>query len=354
MSRVLIWAPNPSGHRLFYARLLAEGALARGHEVVIGMLPSIEFDKFAAIHLVALDRKIVFRPVANASRSALLGATSTTGAELVLAPDGDALARQLLISGRWNSLAQLIVLIMRPSGQHSHLGRALVGSFVKATARGILGMFHRVTVLTLSSAMGGNSKPGTAPDPVSFSATQDSAEQFRVLHQMGRERYWYAVVGALDARKNIDLVATALHELGAEAGLLLAGVMSPEAESRSRTALAELSGAGVALVRINRLLTDEEIDSAVLAADCVFLAHSNEGSSGILGKAAVAGTRVIAAGARSLKIDADSTPGICEWVPLNVQALAFAAKSGLRRPNPPSAELGSGAFVSAFFGPLEP
>ena len=352
MSRVLIWAPNPSGHRLFYARLLAEGALARGHEIIIGMLPSTEFDRFAAIHLSTLDRKIALHSVDNASLSALLRTTSTTGADLVFTPDGDALAKELLISGSWKSPARLMVLIMRPTGQHSRPERALVSSLAKATARRILRMFRGVTVLTLASAMSPNPKTGTAPDPVSFGATQDSAEQFRVLHQMGRERYWYAVIGALDARKNIDLVATALQGLGAEAGLLLAGVMSPEAEMRSRKALEELSATGVALIRINRLLTDEEIDNAVLAADCVFLAHSNEGSSGILGKAAVAGTRVIAAGARSLRIDADNLPEICEWVPLDAQALGIAAKSGLGRANPTPAELGSDAFVNAFFGSL--
>jgi hypothetical protein len=350
MSRILIWAPNPAGHRLYYVRLLVDGALSLGHEVSVAMVPSADFDLFASIHLSGIDSRIAFHPIESVHIGDALGAAKETQSDMMIDPDGDALAKAILMTRRRSSHASILLLIMRPTGQRNGVpGYGLFASILKFSARKVLSRFRGVTVLTLASATAGNVKPGTAPDPVSFIATSASADRFRASHKMTPDRHWFAVIGALDSRKNIAMVATALQQLGPKAGLLLAGRLSNDAEKRSSAALDNLSSSGVALVRINRLLSDQEIDDAVLSADCVFLAHSNEGSSGILGKAAAAGTRVIAAGARSLKKDAGKIPGICTWVPLEVNALARAAVAELGVPSPAPIVFSSQAFVAAFF-----
>jgi hypothetical protein len=98
----------------------------------------------------------------------------------------------------------------------------------------------------------------------------------------------------------------------------------------------QLTESGIALVVHDRLLNDLELDSLVCAVDCVVLAHSNEGSSGVMGKAAAVGTRIAAAGAQSLKVDCRAAPQIAAWSSLKGPDLhrLLADSSSLESPTP--------------------
>ena len=84
----------------------------------------------------------------------------------------------------------------------------------------------------------------------------------------------------------------------------------------------------------DRLLSDLELDAAIRRVDCVVLAHSNEGPSGLFGKAAAAGTRIVAAGAASLRADAGAIPEVAAWSPLDVVGLGAELDLARRKPRP--------------------
>lgn len=128
------------------------------------------------------------------------------------------------------------------------------------------------------------------------------------------ETYWFGIVGAVSERKNLPLVVDALANLqGGKVGLVIGGQIAPNVRGEIPKLTGRLTLGNVAVVIHDRLLDDVELDSLICAVDCVVLAHSNEGSSGVMGKAVAVGTRIAAAGARSLKVDCGEAPRSAGW-----------------------------------------
>ena len=153
-------------------------------------------------------------------------------------------------------------------------------------------------------------------------------------------RHWFGVFGHITPRKNLDLVARAIEQSGPRAsGLIVAGRVAPAARLDLMSAVARLQSVGAAVVVEDRLLLAEELDSAIAEVDTAVVAHSSDGPSGIVGKAAALGTWVVAAGATELRDHLSTHPSFGEWVPLECGALAGAlARSRTRtmsrgRPN---------------------
>ncbi len=141
-----------------------------------------------------------------------------------------------------------------------------------------------------------------------MNSTPQAVANLRREWDLDDSRYWFGIIGAIDERKNVSLVMAAAQGLPpGQVGLLVAGRFSDATRESLREFGAELPG-GVRLV--DRVLTDEELDAAVAAVDCVVLAHSNEGPSGLFGKAVRAGTRILGAGAQSLRRDCEERPGM--------------------------------------------
>lgn len=101
------------------------------------------------------------------------------------------------------------------------------------------------------------------------------------------------VFGLVSGRKNAPLILDAIRAGRAGATLVLAGSVRPEvnewldgldADARARV-----------LVR-DGFLSNQDLDSYVAAADVVVLALTNNGPSGIMGKALAAGVPVVSAG----------------------------------------------------------
>ncbi|MFB9404788.1 glycosyltransferase [Pseudarthrobacter polychromogenes] len=189
------------------------------------------------------------------------------------------------------------------------------------------------------------------PDPVELTATSESIETYRSEMKLDRARVWVGVFGNITPRKNLDLVAEAIMKCGGkDFGLLVAGKIGNDERNRCDSSLQRLKKAGGAVVFDTRLLTDRELDSAIAAVDVVAIAHSSEGPSGILGKAAASGVSVAAAGALSLKEDIERLDAGA-WSPLSSQAFAKALQQANSRSFVDSVELADGpAFASALLG----
>lgn len=331
---VLIVEQNPTGHRLFYVRVLAEAALAAGARVVVllGPDPAPEAEQ---VHLASvIDQvELLRRPLMSHDDVARL--SHQVEAHRVVIPDADRFALRLAVRRGWAGSGRLSLLIMRESAQPTG---SPVADGLKTRLRTIafrrVARLRNVDLRVLKSAgWVGTARFPVAVDPVVITSSDRSVEQFRAEHQMDGERYWFAVLGAISARKNLGLIVDALQDVRSPWGLLVAGQLDEDISEELRVRLRSMASAGSAVV-VDRLLTDDELDTAVRAADCLVLAHSNEGPSGLLGKAAASGTRVVAAGAESLRHDVSALGGLGDWAPLDEGALAALLHRATRQPRP--------------------
>jgi hypothetical protein len=346
--RILVVEPNPTGHRLVYVRLIVEHARALGRDVRVALGRDADRTPEYALHLAGLD----LGPTLTASSkdlAELRALASSSHADLVVVPDGDAVALTLGRGGRWDSPATLSVLVMRGTAQPSkrpmlNLPRRLArrALLLAASARPNV----RVHVLATGWRPPRSLIP-TAPDPISFSASSNDRLQLRERLGLNPDRYWFGVLGAIDERKNAEMVARAvLASPSRRQGFIVAGPIR-ESVLRNLNALApRFSAAGIELRLVDRVLSQHELDEFVLACDCVVIAYATEFPSGIFGKALLAGTRTITAGSRWLRADSRQVPDHAEWVPLDVKSLSGAMARALDSDRPEPYELPSPyAFV---------
>lgn len=343
--RVLIVSENISGHRLSYVRLLTDHALAMGMRVTLALPEAAPGSETFQVHLAAIRDAIDVVSPSNFGVPALNALAVSLGVSKTIVPDGDRLLYEIARKGGWTR-GQLSLLIMRPGGQsHGTLVRHLQ-SAVKAALRMVARQRKGVRPVVLVSAITWDGSTRRAPDPVRLVCTSSDVSQTRDAWPDG-ERYWFGVVGALDGRKNIRLVASALATLeGRKVGLVLAGRGDVTDAHRE---LARLREIGVPVVRRDVLLSDLELDSIVAALDCVILAHSNEGPSGIFGKALASGTRIVTAGADSLRRDAALRPEAAAWTPLAEQPLREALATATRSERPAPEPLTEDDFCRVIF-----
>ncbi len=336
----LIIEQNVSGHRLSYVRLISDRASATSR-VIIALNPTQDDREEIALHLadLSVDVSLIWRSLG--SLSAIEALSREVGATKTVVPDGDAIALQLARRRRWKGAGSVSVLIMRES-LPSRWGipvRTWAKRFMVARARNTKNA--RVVVLRSSTWAGETSYP-IAIDPITLLVSPDRIRVVRALLAEHPERYWFGVVGAISSRKNVDMVAEAVAAMKAPVGLVIAGKVADESVPAVNRVSEAMSKRDVPFVVVDRLLADDELDAFVMNLDCVVLAHSNEGPSGIFGKAAAAGTRVVASGATSLRDDCDSWPEGAQWVPLDVARLATALSDAVALPPPAPASLPSG------------
>lgn len=333
---VLIVEQNPTGHRLFYARLLAQAAREADCDVTL-VLSSQKDETSEAVHLGGLDDGVRLLRKETLSVSGVEELSRELGVARTVIPDGDRFAISLATHASWRGAGRVSVLVMREDAQPgSSALRTRIKSSVRTLAFRRAAAMSGVDLRVLKSAgWSGRSRFPVAVDPVSVLATASDGDGFRREHGIDDDRFWFAVLGAISERKNLGLVMRALAGVGVPVGLLVAGQLDTDVTDDVRDHLRAMQEAGDAVV-IDRLLTDRELDAAVVAADCLVLAHSNEGPSGLLGKAAAVGTRIVAAGATSLRRDLEALDGIGEWSELDLAALTAALRraSSSARPVP--------------------
>jgi hypothetical protein len=344
---ILIAQPNMGGHRFNYCRILVQHAARAGRQVTI-LTTSSGAETFRQLAPEAAG-SVEFATLSSEAMSlADLAhvARSMAGVGLVLVPDGDRLAGELAVRGGWRGPGMLRLLIMRPSAQPGRL-RAL-----RTILRRCIFLFWhllpRVELVLLRSAV----RPtlGLLPrvaDPIELMATPETISRLRQSNDITHSRYWFTIAGALDERKNVLLVMSALELATGDSlrplGLILSGVQT----QRLRMDLASDGTAhAYRLVVDDRHLSQDELDSYILLSDAVVLAHSNEGPSGILGKAVAAGTRVLASGASSLRRDCLAIGPSATWCPLDKDHLAHLLANASRcdRPAPTTQVAGPDVF----------
>ena len=348
-SVTLIVEPHARGHHLDYVRLLVEDCDSRGDRVAIltttTAVESVEWE----VHLSWQSPEIVLHPISAFELPDIACVSANLGATNTILPDADGHLRAVLRRG-WSGPGKLTMLVMRGDVQPGPpLARLrLAKTLVKRALIWGTGLRPSVRVFVLSSPLEARRGPlRWIADPVKLRCSSQQARTMRAQLKVDGGRYWLGVFGDITPRKNLPLILEAIREM-ADIGLLIAGPIDTTVTSVINPIVAQFTANGGAVQYLGGPLTDTEFDCAIGAVDCVVVAHSNEGPSGVVLKAAASGRRLILAGAKSLRKDADNLGSQATWTPLELEALRRAIQQARRLPEPTSAvEMGSAEFVKA-------
>lgn len=350
--RLLVIEDDPSGHHLVYVRHLITAALARGWNITFATNRNVVTSTEYAEHLAELVGAVEIVSDAPTSTPADVTALAQRCcASRTVVPDGDALAMAFGVTRRWRGPGVMVALVMRDPRRRGWRGPHAVRSVAKRAllwrARRVRGVF----VVSMRSALDPGAGADVALDPVTYVADPATSARLRDEWGIDREVYWFAVIGAITVRKNIPLVAdavaaTARTHRDRRIGLLVVGTIDPDAVAETTRALTDLSSRGVSVVCHDALLSDAELDAVVGLADCIVVAHSNDDPSGIMAKGVVAGVNIAAAGAPTLRRDAEHVQGAA-WSELDVDAMTAMFQRCIgTTPPAPRRDLGTEQFAA--------
>jgi glycosyltransferase involved in cell wall biosynthesis len=130
-------------------------------------------------------------------------------------------------------------------------------------------------------------------DPDVCGAHARDRAALREKHGLPADRRIAGIFGVINPRKNAPLIWAALRRARLDCDLLLAGPLADEVAAWARTVPA--TERGRVIVR-EGFLANDELDQLVASVDVVPIALTNNGPSGIMGKALAAGVPVVTAG----------------------------------------------------------
>ncbi|MFC5676325.1 glycosyltransferase [Aeromicrobium endophyticum] len=154
-------------------------------------------------------------------------------------------------------------------------------------------------------------------DPHYCSAHSRDRAQHRAALGLPADRPLVGIFGAVDARKNPQLVLEAIDAAGLDATLVVAGGFDDEV----RAWAAGLDQADRERVFLrDEFLDNDVLDRFVASVDVVPLALTNNGPSGIMGKAQAAAVPVVTAGSRvrAREVEATGTGIACDFTAASI------------------------------------
>lgn len=330
---VLVVEPHGGGHRFRYARLLTDYIRAQGWQPILGTSVSAQSRPEYATHFAESNEPVVVTECSS-NLPSIEAASRRIGAVHTVIPDGDSYLGPLAARG-WRGAASLSILVMRfPRGRELQHPTKLL----KRIAICIVGFRRHVALRRLVSGVDGDLKPGDIADPVTLSLAAGPVRQVR--DRLGRELFWFLVIGSITRRKNVVSIIRALSQLGSPSvGLVLAGRIDADVRTDIDQVLEQLPEVATRVEIVDAMLSEEDFDAFLEVADCVIVAHSNNGPSGVLAKAAAAGTRVLAAGAPSLRRDCAMLGTGALWTELDPDAIADGMVAIMCSPVPTSVQV---------------
>jgi glycosyltransferase involved in cell wall biosynthesis len=344
----LIVEPNPHGHRLYYVGLLIDSCRTRGRRaLVLTTATAVESTEWS-VHLAAKAPEVVIHPPHAFAFSDIAQAATDAGADLTTIPDGDRYLASVLRKG-WPGPGELALLVIRADGQpRNSPWLKQVRGVAKKTLAWSAGLRPRVRVSALRSPLARRRGPlRWTADPITLHCTEEHKHRTRERLDGYGDRYWLGVFGVITPRKNVPLIIQSILDQP-DIGLVIAGSIDAQVSEAIAPLLAKLTAVGGQVLHLPGTLTDAEFDGAIGAVDCVVVAHSNEGPSGVVFKAAASGRRLILAGAESLKRDAAYLGEQAMWSRLDAEALNQAVRRARRLPRPGTTViLGADEFLAA-------
>jgi hypothetical protein len=350
---VLIVEDNPDGHRLSYVGLLASAATAGGDHVIVAASETVVGSQEFPVHMGKIGPEVELRTVEDFSLKGVEKLCRELKIDHAVIPDGDSMAYQLSKGHPWTWHGTISALVMRERGQTSRFpGAALAKTVTKRLLLHAANLRPRVQIRVLKSATWrGYALLPISRDPVILIGPGESAGSL-AAPILANDYFWFGIVGKVGHRKNLPLVAASIAALGRpDVALVVAGQVEDGVLQQAEASFERIRSFGGRVEVIDRLLTDHEMDNLVGEIDCVVLAHSNEGPSGILGKATAAGTRIVASGASTLRSDCRHIGEGAEWVKMKQHLLSRAFARAISKPRPTASQIASTAeFTSGLLG----
>ncbi len=313
-----------SGHRFNYVRILVEFAMRHGIPIVLLTTSAGHEEYLAKVTGEARGVAVITFSSEMASLTEVMRISRRIRASDVIFPTGDWAALRLLLTGGWHGAGRLRILVIREFGQAQGGLTVWLKTFVRKAIFAIVTAQTRVTVGLLTSPI--SPTKGflvRIPDPIEFEPSPELIAELRAAYGISSTVYWFAIVGALDERKNIPLVTEALYlaarRTARPLGLILAGPQSDKARARFADCRAD---SPPYFIEADHQLTSTELDSFIAIADCLVSAHSNDSPSGILGKAVAGGRAVLAAGSPTLLRDVERLGVGAHWCRLEPEEIA--------------------------------
>ena len=334
-SLIAIYEPNLDGHRLSYVQHLVDFAFSQGSKnrvVLLGADSTFESAQAKTLRDAYDDR---FSFVTAVDLKAGLAWARSNNAESMVLPDGD-LHLTSLARCRRNALpANLSVLLMRSKLQMSpKYWKANVKILVKLALAAFLSSSKQIKVARLTDPVSRFWMFKTCPDPVDVTSISSSARSI-LLPGWTSESFSIGVVGAIDRRKNLELISRAFMQYAQASTLVVAGRIDSNyfQELTNGGALASRDGKKI-LVR-NEIIPENQLNSIVSQLDVVAIALSNNAPSGILLKCLALGTPVVASGSAILKKLAKKYPHNIVFVNPKAQSISQGFLSAQKLDSPP-------------------
>lgn len=340
--RILIAEQDAGGHRLVYVRLLALDALSAGTSVTLALTERVLADERFRLHLAELADTVEVVPlVQHATLRVIQTLAKAAGASIAVVPDGLQYGLDLVAGRRLHRGPQLRIVVMNDPRwrMESHEGLHL-REHAKLLLFKIAERRRSQDLFWLRSAGHSSQNENVVSDPVVLDGTSEQiqldSKLFREQHGMSSDAFWFGVVGSLEKRKNIPMIARACHRLVSVApqpvGLALLGPWAedtapPEDEMAMATAL------GVKVVRHHVHMTNYEMNVALAALDCIVLAYSTTAPNSTMAKASALGVKVVAAGPPSFRRFAKELTGY-SGVPLRVSDIGVELLRAMESPQP--------------------
>lgn len=305
--------PNPSGHRLYYVRVLAEAVLDAGRAAVEWVTTAeAAASSQAQVQLGHLAQSGLFRVRVldpwPGRTSVLRRVISNHPDDVVCIPDGDVWLPAVAVTlgqGLLNSqTSRVTVLSMRP---HTRQKRANQGRFLPLRIFAKAALFRAVRGIAvirgadvglfgLVDAFGAGKVHTTrcvvpVRDPVA-PRRQVTRAAARLTLGIPDTDLVVGLLGAVHIRKNPGVVARGCSKAFTRypGRLLVAGRVAPDA----RVALASSGLPQENLILEDRYIEEVELTAAAAACDVIALVYDNaESASGILALAAQTGTAVL-------------------------------------------------------------
>jgi len=307
MPVTLIVEPDPNGHRYQAVANVGRLAAAEGDDLVLvtltGARERAEFANFLADLPLEVDERFteILPPTAELVAAVAAQCRAKDVRRVVLLDADQALKRWWYLAPRalrgLRRRPRVVFMLTRYPAKlrlTDRFGwRLRLTKGVLALAAMATGTLHRVSGFAGREDLNRGWLVKRARDPAICSAHSRDRAAIRAELGLPADRKIVGIFGVVSDRKNAPFVLEAIAASGVDADLLLGGSVRPDAAAW----LAGLSPDQRARVLVDDgFHPDEHLDRLVAASDVAAIALTNNGPSGIMGKALAAGVPVVTAG----------------------------------------------------------
>lgn len=311
-----------SGHRLYFATLLANHLAQDGVDCVLVTSPESLESREGREYFPYLDKRVQIKLWLKSSGIKACTESYASDDRWAIVLDGESLLYQRSLP-RVNSRRVICLMLHSPflypvQPTYSRpLKRALVA---RAEKRG----FHILNLASPSVVL--SKRSDIAADPSPF-ALLPPADRGCSVAPLDPNLLWIGLFGGLSERKGVKLMIEAVRKVKhANLGLLLAGRWhSPELKAEI-VRLTEESGIAVEIQ--DEFITTDELRYQMSRVDVIAVFNRNEGSSGILLAGCSLRKSVILSGSVSLSRDAAALN--VPWIQPRPDAVAGFLESNLK------------------------